>query len=322
MMASSASSYSVRRYEPALKPCWDAFVRASKNGTFLFLRDYMEYHRDRFRDQSLLVLRRRSSSSRSCPAIATERSCTATPGLTYGGFVVSEAMTTPIMLDIFDQVLAYVASRRHPPPSLQDRAQHLSPDSGRGGSLRPVPARRHALPPRRAERRRACRTALPVATRRHRGAAKAEKAGVVAAASDDWRGYWSVLAECLEGKFGVDARAQPGRDRAAARACSPTTSSSTRRPLPAKCSPAWSSMKAFAVAHVQYIAVLGAGARSSGRSTGCSSSCSTRCSPHKPFFDLGISNEQEGKVLNLGLIQQKEGFGARAVVHDFYSLDL
>ena len=40
------------------------------------------------------------------------------------------------------------------------------------------------------------------------------------------------------------------------------------------------------------------------------------------FFDFGISTEDQGRVLNVGLAEQKEGFGARAVVHDFYELDL
>lgn len=42
----------------------------------------------------------------------------------------------------------------------------------------------------------------------------------------------------------------------------------------------------------------------------------------KKYFDFGISNENAGKYLNRGLIAQKEGFGARAVVHDFYELKL
>lgn len=42
----------------------------------------------------------------------------------------------------------------------------------------------------------------------------------------------------------------------------------------------------------------------------------------KEYFDFGISNENMGRVLNAGLIAQKEGFGARAVVHDFYQLTL
>ena len=39
-------------------------------------------------------------------------------------------------------------------------------------------------------------------------------------------------------------------------------------------------------------------------------------------FDFGISNENNGKYLNSGLIHQKESFGARAIVYDLYSVDL
>jgi len=42
----------------------------------------------------------------------------------------------------------------------------------------------------------------------------------------------------------------------------------------------------------------------------------------KKYFDFGISNEQEGRYLNRGLIEFKEGFGARAVCHDFYRLEI
>jgi len=40
----------------------------------------------------------------------------------------------------------------------------------------------------------------------------------------------------------------------------------------------------------------------------------------KAYFDFGISTEKEGHYLNEGLIAQKEGFGGRAVVHQFYEL--
>jgi hypothetical protein len=41
-----------------------------------------------------------------------------------------------------------------------------------------------------------------------------------------------------------------------------------------------------------------------------------------PCFDFGISTEDDGRYLNTGLIEQKEGFGARAIMHDFYAIDL
>ena len=42
----------------------------------------------------------------------------------------------------------------------------------------------------------------------------------------------------------------------------------------------------------------------------------------KKHFDFGISTEEEGRVLNVGLITHKEEFGARAVVYDTYELDI
>ncbi len=42
----------------------------------------------------------------------------------------------------------------------------------------------------------------------------------------------------------------------------------------------------------------------------------------KRYFDFGISTEREGRYLNIGLIDNKEGFGARAIAHDSYKLDL
>ena len=45
---------SVVRYTSDQKIVWDSFVAASRNGTFLFMRDYMDYHADRFTDYSLM----------------------------------------------------------------------------------------------------------------------------------------------------------------------------------------------------------------------------------------------------------------------------
>ena len=42
----------------------------------------------------------------------------------------------------------------------------------------------------------------------------------------------------------------------------------------------------------------------------------------KKYFDFGISNEQQGRYLNRGLINQKENFGARAIVHQFFELNI
>ena len=40
----------------------------------------------------------------------------------------------------------------------------------------------------------------------------------------------------------------------------------------------------------------------------------------KSFFDFGISNENQGRKLNLGLQFWKESFGTKTIVQDFYEI--
>jgi hypothetical protein len=40
------------------------------------------------------------------------------------------------------------------------------------------------------------------------------------------------------------------------------------------------------------------------------------------YFDFGVSNEQEGQILNEGLYRFKTSFGAGGVVHEFYEVNL
>ena len=42
----------------------------------------------------------------------------------------------------------------------------------------------------------------------------------------------------------------------------------------------------------------------------------------KQYFDFGISTENQGRYLNEGLIFQKESFGGRSVIYDFYELEI
>ena len=40
----------------------------------------------------------------------------------------------------------------------------------------------------------------------------------------------------------------------------------------------------------------------------------------KAYFDFGISNENQGKQINQGLLFWKEGFGARAIAYEFFKI--
>ena len=45
----------IRLYDPTLKPVWDNFLENCKNATFLFKRDFMDYHKNRFEDFSIMI---------------------------------------------------------------------------------------------------------------------------------------------------------------------------------------------------------------------------------------------------------------------------
>ena len=53
--------FEIIRYTPDKANEWNKFIAKSKNGTFLFDRNYMDYHSDRFHDYSLLFYREGTS---------------------------------------------------------------------------------------------------------------------------------------------------------------------------------------------------------------------------------------------------------------------
>ena len=48
----------------------------------------------------------------------------------------------------------------------------------------------------------------------------------------------------------------------------------------------------------------------------------TRVYPEKKYLNFGISNENQGKQVNSGLLKWKQSFGASAIVNDFYEVDV
>jgi hypothetical protein len=309
----------VQRYGPDDRVAWDDFVRASRNGTFLLERGYMDYHADRFRDHSVL-LRDDGGLTAVMPAHEDGDRLVSHGGLTYGGLIVGARMRTPLMLAAFEAVAEYARAagfRRweyktvpaiyHRQPAEEDRyALFLA-----GAAL----TRRDVL----------CvidrRDRPAYQERRTRAVRKARKAGVVAAADADLAGYWLVVEdnlrrhhdarpvhtageiELLRSRFPDNIRLFTARDAAGGLLGGVLIYDSP------------------AVAHVQYIASTDEG-RQVGALDLVFDELLTRHFADRPYFDFGISNEAGGRRLNRGLIEQKEGFGGRAVAHDHYAIDL
>ena len=97
------------RYTSNHKSQWDQFVNASKNGTFLFLRDYMDYHSDRFDDFSLLCIDNKNNIIAALPANKCDDSLYSHQGLTYGGWITSiKGITATTMLEIWQLMINYL----------------------------------------------------------------------------------------------------------------------------------------------------------------------------------------------------------------------
>ena len=87
-------NYTVKRYQESDYPNWNAFISEAKNATFLFHRDFIEYHKDRFEDFSLMVFDNEKLVA-VLPANKVGNEIFSHQGLTYGGLVINEKSKLP-----------------------------------------------------------------------------------------------------------------------------------------------------------------------------------------------------------------------------------
>lgn len=306
-------------YEPAACGRWNEFVARSKNGTFLFHRDYMDYHADRFRDYSLIVSDEGGRVLALLPAERRDDVVRSHGGLTYGGFVTDETMSAAEMLFLFDAVVEW-----------------LRADGVTAFVYKTIPRVYHRLPADEdlyALFRRGAvlyrRDVLSVIDygarvgpqeRRRRAVKKAARAGVEVAKTGDYAAFWTILSANLRERYGV-APVHAVHEITRLAACFPDA-------IHLYGGFADGAMLAGAVvyvtprvAHVQYNAASPAG-KARGALDAVLAHLVDDWAHRVRYFDFGISTEADGHVLNEGLVGYKEGFGARAVVHDAYRLEL
>jgi len=98
--------YQVRLYQPQDFTLWNTFISVAKNATFLFHRNFMDYHSDRFEDYSLLVLDGEKVVA-VLPANRVGDTVYSHQGLTYGGLVLQEKAKLSSVISIFRNVLQF-----------------------------------------------------------------------------------------------------------------------------------------------------------------------------------------------------------------------
>ena len=305
-------------YNVADRRKWDDFIAKSKNGTFLFFRDYMDYHSDRFLDGSLIVYDADKIISL-LPANKEGDILISHAGLTYGGFITDEDMTNSKMIRVFDAVISYLAAQGfsklvykavphiyHSCPAEEDLYSLFLKNA--------IPYRRDALMVIDYGGR------LGFQERRARSIKKALRNELVVKETGDYEQFWEILTSNLLTKYKVKPVHSVDEIKLLVE----------RFPDEIKLFASYARDIMLAgvvvylsrnVCHAQYIA-----ASEEGKAIGALDIVIGHLiqlySESKRFFDLGNTTEEDGHYLNAGLSEYKEGFGARAVVHDFYEVTI
>lgn len=309
----------VKQYSNTYKDLWDDFVKKAKNSHFFFLRDYMEYHKDRFIDSSLLFFDDKEKLEAVFPANQIGRSLLSHGGLTFGGLLIDERMTTTLMLKLFEE-LKYYAKQEGFAEIIYKCIPHIYHRYSAEEDLYALFRNKAVLI------RRDVSTAIYLPNRyryqeqRARAIKRAVKNNVTVQQSECYEQYIQMLDEILS-KY---HQAHPVHTGAELRLLAERFPDNIKLYTAERDGELLAGTVIFdngQTVHTQYLANSDAG-RSIGALDAVIDYLVSDVYSDRTYFDFGISNEESGWYLNEGLIRQKEGFGARAVVHDFYKIDL
>ncbi len=306
------------RYSAAYKDKWDAFIAASRNGTFLLRRDYMDYHSDRFHDHSLMFFHAEELVAVMPAHIAGQSFCSHN-GLTYGGLVLSSAATAAMVVDIFNLLRTYLKNNTGVDRIIYRPVPHIYHRYPCEEDLYMLFRAGAVLKERKISSSVWLREPLPVRGRRKITATQRAKLSIVE--DGDFDAFWAVLSGRLQERYG----AKPVHSLPEIKALHARFSENI------KLFSVWNDAGEILggvvmfvtdrVAHSQYTATTDEGRRIGVLDFLYSYLMRERYAC-KEYFDFGTSVEDGGRTLNKGLISQKEGFGGRGIVYDTYEIDI
>ena len=307
----------IQRYNAELKQVWDDFIQASKNGYFLFCRDYMDYHSDRYLDYSLLFYNEDNKLLAVMPANIRDDHVHSHGGLTYGGIISDTSMKAVIMIELFEHLLRFLKEEKikkllykaipymyHKFPSDED-LYALFINNGK-------------LIRRDASSVIFLFNKIKASQSRLWGIRKARKGNLIVKVSNDFASFFEIVQQVLWSKY----KLKPVHTHQEIELLA------NKFPQNIKLFAAFNGDKMLAgalvyesdvVAHCQYTANSAEG-KALRAFDMVIDHLINEYSGKKRYFSFGVSTENNGSFLNEGLINQKEFYGARTIVHDFYEL--
>jgi hypothetical protein len=278
----------------------------------------MEYHSDRYGDHSLLFFKNGKLVGL-MPANLNNNVLNSHEGLTFGGIISDNEMKTSMMIEIFEKII-----------------KHCEEEGFKELFYKTIPSIYHKIPAeedlyalyrcgaRLIERDVISSIRLPLnvncSKERKRTIKKAKSKNIVVKRSFDFRTFMKIEEEVLFERH----RVRP------VHSASEMIQLAERFPNNIKLFASFKEDTMLAgtiifesanVAHSQYAADSNEG-WALGALDLVFDQLITEYYVNKKFFDFGCSSENHYKVLNGGLLRYKEGFGARAIMQDFYRLSI
>ncbi len=305
-------------YDASLRREWNDVVSTARNGHFLFHRDYVEYHADRFPDASYLF----REEGRAIGAIAghflSDGGWATHHGLTFGGLVVTPEVRSSQVRGMLNAL-----------------HRRLVEDHGvRRVRYRPMPWFHQGAPAQedayflfrlgaRIVYRSLCTLVNPAEAQpsgdRRRNAKKARKADLRVERSTDWDQYWQVLSGRLQARYG----ARPVHSLEEIKLLASRFPENIQLWAAFEGDQMRGGIVAYRTDHVFHMQYSGADER--GRELGATDLviAEVLAGPARTsrWFSFGTSCEQDGQWLNDSLVAFKEGFGGHGAVHEEYEYD-
>lgn len=311
--------YRVELYDSSQKGTWDSFLDRAKNSVFLFKRDYMEYHADRFDDFSLMVYRKNKLFAL-LPANKKDDTVYSHQGLTFGGLVLDNKAFVADIIEVFENInnflrengvkevvyksLPYIYSNLPAQEDLYALFKTVVPK---------FVARNIASVIYQDNK-------IKFIESRKSGIRKAKNNNIEVIKSDDFAAFWNILNDNLLNKYG----AKPVHTLDEILLLKSRFPKNIQLYLVLKDGKAVGGTVLYIfdrVVHTQYISASLEGKEFGALDLMFDQIINTDYTNY-PIFDFGTSNEDNGHVLNESLIFQKQGFGGRGIVYDIYKYSL
>ncbi len=312
-------NYTVRKYKSEDYAKWNAFVSVAKNATFLFHRDFMEYHKDRFEDYSLIV----SDGENWVTILPANRVATAVvshQGLTYGGLVFTQKHKATETEGVLLALKAFLQ---------ENEITSLK--------IKTIPAIYNAFSTQELDYflfqngadlyRRDMNLAVDLQSEWQLSKSKSKHFNKIEmqlelVEENDFSPFWNaVLKPVLEKKYNTKP----------VHTLEEITLLKSHFPQNIRQFSAYSDGKIMAgitifesdsVVKSQYGAVNSEGEKYRALDFLFINLIRKYKAEGKKYFDMGIVNENEGKYYNVGLLNQKNELGCAVYNHDFYDLKI